>query len=481
MVENRLKFARAFSISFRKLERWDVAFFRDIQWKWPDAILKRLGSFLSRVKAPIDCYPEAAPIIEKITFGGELSIISKSKRKGYKGKLFRAEPGQLIYSKIRVKQGSICIVPESHEWVAVSSEYPIYSLNRLKVVPTYLELVLRSSAFKHYLDGLSHGGSTKTRIAPEEFERLRIPLPPLTVQQSIVEHLQRAEKKLAFCKAKQKNSVAELNYILQQKTNSCFGMKKTRFFVADYSKASQWDVKSGRSAAFRKLNPEFVRMGDFAEECAELVKPWEEPEKEWPIYGVNNQVGIFFNCYQKGKAFSASYKKIKKGWFFHNPTRANVGSLGMVPEVPIDAITSPEYQVWQLKGGFLPEFMDLMIRTEYFLTLIDFSRVGAVKQRMYYANLAEIRLPLLEYDVQLRFADEWKTDLTELSKAERNLKIAQAEIEEMILGIRPAGGVQDAPPQDADGKHVEDNHSLDSSEYLYDEPDLEEMVRHKYQ
>ena len=40
-------------------------------------------------------------------------------------------------------------------------------------------------------------------------------------------------------------------------------------------------------------------------------------------------------------------------------TRPEQGSLGIVPDVPDDAITSPEYQVWKLIGGFEPEFMGL--------------------------------------------------------------------------------------------------------------------------
>jgi hypothetical protein len=47
--------------------------------------------------------------------------------------------------------------------------------------------------------------------------------------------------------------------------------------------------------------------------------------------------------------FNAPYKRIHKDCFFHNPTRSSVGSLGHVPEVPKDAITSPEYQVWKLR------------------------------------------------------------------------------------------------------------------------------------
>jgi len=121
----------------------------------------------------------------------------------------------------------------------------------------------------------------------------------------------------------------------------------------------------------------------------------------------------------------------KKDWFFHNPAQANVGSLGIVPE---DAITSPEYQVWKLVGGFDPEFMDLLIHTEYFLTLVSFNRVGGVKQRMYYANLAEIRLPMVPQNVQKKYVTR-KAEFEQMQVASKTeLVKVKKNIEKLILG-----------------------------------------------
>jgi restriction endonuclease S subunit len=114
--------------------------------------------------------------------------------------------------------------------------------------------------------------------------------------------------------------------------------------------------------------------------------------------------------------------------------------LGIVPEVPDDAITSPEYQVWRLKSGFLPAFMALLIRTDYFLSLVAFNRVGGVKQRMYYANLAEIRLPMVPLEVQQRIADEYTAIQAEILMAKADLERRKADIEKMILGTMKIEG-----------------------------------------
>ena len=151
------------------------------------------------------------------------------------------------------------------------------------------------------------------------------------------------------------------------------------------------------------------------------------------LLGLSNTITVI----QLGKDFNMPYKRIEKDYFFHNLTRANVGSIGIVGEVPEDAITSPEYQVWKLTGGFLPDFMALLVRTKYFLSLVAFNRVGGVKQRMYYANLAEIRLPMIDLKTQEKFAKRRAEILAKIESATTELAKRKTEIEEMILGTRP--------------------------------------------
>lgn len=215
--------------------------------------------------------------------------------------------------------------------------------------------------------------------------------------------------------------------------------RSSKAFVTTFATARQWDVKAGRAAAFIAANPDFVRLGDYIAECTETVKPWEDPEKLWPVYGVNNSDGVFLNSEQAGSEFNAPYKRIEKDWFFHNPTRANVGSIGIVPTVPADAITSPEYQVWRVTGGFLPEYMALLVRSRFFISLVDFNRVGGVKQRMYYANLAEIRLPLTPLAEQRRIIREHAKLQAELRKAQLRIDQERARLEERLLAVTNTG------------------------------------------
>ena len=435
---------RAFAVSFQDLMRWDVGFFRQVAWNWPTHILRPIGSVLERVvrEVPRNSYRQSLQIIEKITFDGELVASRLDDREHYKGRLFNARSGELIYSKIRLKQGSIAIVPGQLQELAVSAEYPVYRVKTGLASSHFLVLVLRSDALQNLLAGLSHGGSTKTRIHPIDFERLFIPLPELDIQHAILDFWHDAVAATESARQTLTQTVNVLNTRLLElyRKASSRDVIQSRFFTLGFNDLAAWDSKSGRAAAFRLACPSFRPMGDFIEEATELVRPFDRPEKDWPVYGVNNKEGVFLSSQQKGGTFKAAYKRIRKDWFFHNPTRCNVGSLGIVPEVPEDAITSPEYQVWRLRndscGPMLPGFIATLIQTPFFIDLVQFNRVGAVKQRMYTENLCQLRIPYLPESEQLEYAQAREKALSDLDAARKRLVQTRRDVEGMILGTK---------------------------------------------
>jgi len=199
MTATTLAQSRAFAVWWKDLNRWDYGFFRSLAWAWPKEMLIPVGALLNRKIVEVSPTEDKTtlPIIEKISFGGQISVTDAASRKNYKGRLFWAARGDLIYSKIRVKQGSLAIVPIECERLAVSAEYPVYNIDHDRVDPTFLVLVLKSKSFLSIFEGLSHGGSTKTRIPPIEFERQKIPLPALAEQGAIVARWRKAQSDIA--------------------------------------------------------------------------------------------------------------------------------------------------------------------------------------------------------------------------------------------------------------------------------------------
>lgn len=374
-----------------------------------------------------------------LRFGGGIEPRDLDGDPNFKGNLFWAEAGDLIYSKIDCRNGAIGIIPKEFPRVAVTSEFPIYKVRRDAVVAEYIWLVFQTKRFLDFINGMVSGTSGRKRVQPDELESVEIPLPEKAIQQAIVDKWQEAVCVVDRVQAELGRISDELNAWLMRQTNSEFFLRS--WLALGWNDLKRWDVKTARAAAFRLAHPKFVPFATYAEEATHMVKPFQDPNHEWPVYGVNNKEGVFFSHKQLGSEFNAPYKRIQKDWFFHNPTRSSVGSLGHVPEVPKDAITSPEYQVWKLRDlgaeSLLPNFVAVLIRTKWFVRVVQFHRVGAVKQRLYVENLLEMPVPKFPRVLQERIATTRASALVKLAAASQRAEVVKQEVEEMILGVRP--------------------------------------------
>lgn len=378
-------------------------------------------------------------LVDHVSFDGEVFAGDDDQTRMTQ---YLALPGDLVVSKIRARQGSIGIVSPTLGKVSVTCHYRVLIPNSEKIDTQYLWLALRSQFGRSQFLAAT-GGAMKGEISEDALLRIRVPCPSKAIQSDIVEHWLEAQKAALDARAELDRVVAEIDAWLIERTRAIVfersGLGLSRRDL------KRWDVKTARAAAFRLAHPKFVPFATYAEEATEMVKPRLQPDHEWPVYGVNNKEGVFFSHTQRGAEFNAPYKRIRKDCFFHNPTRSAVGSLGHVPEVPEDAITSPEYQVWRLRDlgreSLQPGFVAVLIRTNWFVRVIQFHRVGAVKQRLYVENLLEMPVPKFPRALQERIAAERAAALTKLAAARKRAEIVKQEVEEMILGVRPAPGV----------------------------------------
>jgi hypothetical protein len=431
---------RAFAIWFKDLHVWSVGSFFRLDWRWPTEYIKPLSSALTRKRVEVDRSQHSFDSLCLVTlhFDGTMEERDLGDKDDFKGKLFFAASGDVIYSRIDVRNGAIGVVPKEMPLVAVSSEYPVYQVNTSVALPQYIQLVFRTGAFRRAINAMISGTSGRKRVQPEQIELLEVPLPPPKVQRAIIARWQEAQDRMTALRDSLQKVIADLNAKLYERYHATCrqDVLAQRSLAVMWEDLARWDVKTARAAAFRNANPTFHPLGKFAEEATELVRPWDQPERDWPVYGVDNKDGVFFSHYQKGKEFNAAYKRIHKDWFFHNPTRSSVGSLGIVPEVPEDAITSPEYQVWRIRKGLKPGYVATLINTPFFIELIQFHRTGAVKQRLYVENLLEIPIPEFPGAFQEKIASDRAQALSRVAKAREESESAHKEMEELILGTK---------------------------------------------
>ena len=430
---------KAFAVLFRELEKWDflsLALVRSSKVRTSLAKVTDLFTIRKEVVSNVDLESGAVKMVEKVSFEGEVYLGRENTRMTQ----YLAMPGDLLVSKIRARQGSIGLLTDSYGPTSVTIHYRVLT-PQSRIESKYAWLALRSKYVRNQFLAAT-GGAMKGEISEAALLDIRVPCPDLRTQHVIVNFWHEAVATIESARQKLAQPVNALNTRLLElyRKESSRDVIHSRFFALDFKDLTAWDMKSGRASAFRLACPSFRPMGDFIEEATELIHPAAEPEKEWPVYGVNNKEGVFLNGHQKGESFKAAYKRIRKDWFFHNPTRCNVGSLGIVPDVPENAITSPEYQVWRVKEDastpMLPGFVAVLIQTPFFIDLVQFNRVGAVKQRMYTENLCQLRIPYLPEAEQHDYAQAREKALADLAAARDRLAQARKDVEAMILGIK---------------------------------------------
>jgi len=108
MIENISK-KKAFAVLFKDLKRWSVASFYTIGWNWPVEYIKPLSYTLRRRHDEVDRMQYKFDSLQLVTlhFDGSMEPRDLNGVKEFKGKLFFAYAGDVIYSKIDVRNGAI--------------------------------------------------------------------------------------------------------------------------------------------------------------------------------------------------------------------------------------------------------------------------------------------------------------------------------------------------------------------------------------
>ena len=133
------------------------------------------------VVAVTDSFGDWTPITVHLT--GEIS--SRNRTTPYKGGMFAAYSGDIVFSKIDARNGAIGVLPSEIPKAVVTSEFPVLIPIPDRLHSEFVKLVLRTGGFLSALRVKASGTSGRKRITPEAFLDLCIPLPPLDEQRTI--------------------------------------------------------------------------------------------------------------------------------------------------------------------------------------------------------------------------------------------------------------------------------------------------------
>ena len=182
-----------------------------------------------------------------------------------------------------------------------------------------------------------------------------------------------------------------------------------------FSSIYQWDVKQFFFAKIKSKYP-IQKLGKHIVHQTTKVQLSDSPNEEFTILGVSNKIGMFDANVEIGKRIKQKYHIVKDNWIAYNPYRINVGSIGIkTPELKGEYI-SPAYVVFSCKDTIIPEFLWLMMKSNFFNTLIKDSTTGSVRQTLHFEKLADIEAPVPSIDEQKNILSEYHKVLDEVEK-----------------------------------------------------------------
>ena len=114
------------------------------------------------------------------------AISARNRTSPYKGGMFAAYPGDIVFSKIDARNGAIGVLQETIAKAVVTSEFPVFVPSSERLDGEFVKLVLRTGSFLAALHSKASGTSGRKRITPDTFADLRVPLPPLSEQRAFV-------------------------------------------------------------------------------------------------------------------------------------------------------------------------------------------------------------------------------------------------------------------------------------------------------
>ena len=450
---------RAFRVFFEDFNIWSVGSFYRADWAWPQEYIKPLSAALKRKQIEVDRKEHLLETLQLVTlhFDGSMEPRNIDGKNQFKGRLNFANAGDVIYSKIDVRNGAIGIVPQSMSCVAVSSEYPVYEVRPNVALSQYIQLLFRTDNFRQTINSMISGASGRKRVQPSQIESLKVPLPPLSVQRAIVTRWHKAQKEIEKARWRAERHRADIEKSLFDD----LGLKSPKLKTPPSSFAVLWEdflrwsvsysqtILSGTDLTCGKYS--VVPLGSILELVQYGTSEKANTTREGtPIIRMNNIVeGLLDLSKIKHIKLSNNEREkllLKGGDILFNRTNSKelVGKCAVFHEKGDYVFASYLIRIRVSPSEADPDYVAYIINSPIGRQQIDaMSRQIIGQANINSEELRGLQIPLPPLDVQQTIArrvKEGRAEIAhELENADREASEAKAEVEALILGTKKLG------------------------------------------
>lgn len=295
------------------------------------------------------------------------------------------------YEKIRINSGMVILRPD-----------------RRRLSPEYLYAFLTSSCFKEQVRVLV-SGSAQPQLPIRDIRNIKIPLPTISEQEQIVNVVSPLESKITLNH--------RLNSTLETIEHTLF---KSWFIDFDAVRTKA----AGRAPEGMDADTAALFPSEFEESAVGWIpRGWKPSNFGSLIQEQNLRRGAreslpVLSAIQTGalvksedvflkQVFSkdtSKYKVVDPLWFAYNPSRINIGSIGL-NDYSTAGIVSPVYVVFSLTRPDYAWWLRFHIRSSSVRNSINILSSGTVRQNLSFGDFASIPVVIPKLEVVKAFND----------------------------------------------------------------------------
>lgn len=176
----------------------------------------------------------------------------------------------------------------------------------------------------------------------------------------------------------------------------------------------------------------------------------EERDREYRVLSVGKD-GVTDGDMRSGWEFQEKYRyqRVEEGDVVYNPSRVNIGSIGVVPARFAGDLVSPEYIVFR-SSRLDPVFLVDLLSCPFYRMYIDVITTGSIRNRLYFKDLEQVRVPQVSAADQRRVVERGRRVDFFLASAEgKARREIAAQIAELHSLVSPVALSPEEKPIDA--------------------------------
>ena len=342
-------------------------------------------------------------IISKINFGGELFLRDLNDIENYKGDIYLVPDNSIIYSKINVKHGCIFYNDKGNTPFGVSSEYPIFTFDNTIVSGKFLQKLLRTQEFKKLLDTKATGIS-KARVKQADFLATRVPLPPLSEQETIVKnYYDKIEQAVAWEQEADALEKKIENYLFEElgvsfQKYELLQIGKLHFI--EFKEIENWIYNSIEMQFYKDLSKSKFPINTIGDVFDFISRNWEKKANEDKEYielgSIDANFGILeTKTINPEKAPSRATQIVKTGDLIIGTTRPYLKKFAIIDEKYSDSVASSGFSVIEEnKGKYNLYFLNEVIKSDIGIKQFEIKMTGALYPAITQTELESLKIPV---------------------------------------------------------------------------------------